>query len=88
MSARMVETAKTPLQPLDLRGLRCPLPVLRLEAITRRLAPGTQLEVMVDDPIARVDIPHAMSQAGHGCEEVSPPANDGNYCVFKVTLAS
>lgn len=71
---------------LDLMGLRCPLPVLRLEARARRLAPGTILEVLTDDPIARVDIPHAMSRAGHACIELKTPNSGASRCVFKVTL--
>lgn len=73
---------------LDLRGLRCPLPVLRLEAEARRLAPGSVLRVTCDDPIARVDIPHAMGLAGHACEEITPAEAIEAQCVFKVTLAS
>ena len=71
---------------LDLRGLRCPLPVLRLEARARALPSGSRLEILADDPIARVDIPHAMREAGHACEEVSAPENTRDYCVFEVTL--
>ena len=44
------------------------------------------MEVLADDPIARVDIPHAMREAGHACEEVFAPENTRDYCVFEVTL--
>ena len=61
------------------------MPVLRVEAIARRLGAGAQLLVFTDDPLARVDIPHAMRQAGHSCAE--SPETDEKVCVFEVTLA-
>ena len=50
---------------LDLIGLKCPLPVLKTEAALARLAPGEVLEVLADDPLAAIDIPHAVTTAGH-----------------------
>ncbi|MEM1409513.1 MAG: sulfurtransferase TusA family protein [Pseudomonadota bacterium] len=57
---------------LDLTGLRCPLPVIRLEAAMRRAAPGAVLTVEADDPLARVDIPHAARSADFTCEDITP----------------
>ncbi|ADM10053.1 hypothetical protein PB2503_10004 [Parvularcula bermudensis HTCC2503] len=68
---------------LDLRGLRCPLPVLRLEATLRAAAPGTRIELSTDDPLAKIDIPHAARQGGHECRCLI----DGEVCVFEVTKA-
>lgn len=42
---------------LDARGLRCPLPVIRLADRTRSADPGTVVEVLATDPAARADIP-------------------------------
>ncbi|MBI1391457.1 MAG: sulfurtransferase TusA family protein [Alphaproteobacteria bacterium] len=67
---------------LDVRGLRCPMPVLRAEAALRRLSPGDMIEVLADDPIAAVDIPHFCSEAGHAVERL---ADEGDCCVFQVT---
>ena len=72
-------------QEIDLRGLRCPLPVIRMGATARRLPPGTRLRVLTDDPLARLDVPHALRQAGHACREL--PSPDDAECVFEVTLA-
>lgn len=41
---------------IDARGLKCPLPVLKLEKALANAKPGT-LIVLADDPVARVDIP-------------------------------
>lgn len=50
---------------VDARGLKCPLPVLRLEKRLARLAPGATLVVLATDPMARVDIPLYCRQHGH-----------------------
>lgn len=42
---------------LDARGLKCPLPVLKLEKRLRSLPPGVELIVLATDPIAKIDIP-------------------------------
>ncbi len=40
---------------LDLRGLRCPLPVLRAAKAMRTAAPGAIVEVLADDPGSPAD---------------------------------
>jgi tRNA 2-thiouridine synthesizing protein A len=67
---------------IDARGLRCPLPVLKMEAALRRLPAGAQVRITADDPIAAVDIPHFAAAGGHACERLA--GGDG-LCVFLVT---
>ena len=45
-------------ETLDLRGLMCPLPVLKARKALRRLAPGATLEVLATDPAAVIDFRH------------------------------
>jgi tRNA 2-thiouridine synthesizing protein A len=52
---------------LDCRGLRCPLPVLKMEKALPRLAPGATLVVLATDPMAKIDIPLYCRQHGHDC---------------------
>jgi tRNA 2-thiouridine synthesizing protein A len=40
---------------LDLRGLNCPLPILRARKALRALPPGSALEVFATDPLSPVD---------------------------------
>ncbi|MEM9840763.1 MAG: sulfurtransferase TusA family protein [Pseudomonadota bacterium] len=54
---------------LDLTGLRCPIPVIRVEAAMRRAEAGDVIIAKADDPLARLDIPHAAKAAGFACEE-------------------
>lgn len=67
---------------LDARGLRCPLPVIRMEAALRRLSTGGRLRVLADDPIAAVDIPHFARETGWRCDRTTGPEG---VCVFLVT---
>lgn len=61
-------------EPLDLRGLKCPLPALLSRRVLARLLPGQTIEVLADDPLAAVDIPHMCRQEGY---EVVQSEQDG-----------
>lgn len=75
-------------QHLDVTGYRCPLPVIRMEAALRRIAPGAQLLVMADDPVAAIDIPHFCREAGHlAVRQPDQGAESAPICVFLVTRA-
>jgi tRNA 2-thiouridine synthesizing protein A len=52
---------------LDARGLKCPLPVLKLEKRLEQLPAGDRLTVLATDPIAKLDIPLYCTQHGHAC---------------------
>ena len=43
---------------LDVRGLMCPLPVLKARKALKRLAPGMTLEVLATDPASVIDFKH------------------------------
>lgn len=61
-------------EPLDLRGLKCPLPALMARRALARVAPGRMIEVVADDPLAGIDIPHMCRQEGY---EIVSSARDG-----------
>lgn len=50
---------------VDARGLRCPLPVIRLAAAAKDLPAGTELTVLSTDPAARHDVPAWCRMRGH-----------------------
>lgn len=52
---------------IDARGLKCPLPVLKMEKRLAALPEGSALTVLATDPMARVDIPLHCRQHGHDC---------------------
>jgi len=49
---------------LDLRGLKCPMPALMARRALLRALPGVSIEVIADDPMAPIDIPHMCAQEG------------------------
>jgi tRNA 2-thiouridine synthesizing protein A len=49
----------------DLKGLNCPLPVLRVRKRLMRMRPGSRLWVETTDPLAAIDLPAFCSEAGH-----------------------
>ena len=49
---------------LDLTGLKCPIPVLRLGRAIRLAAPGSLIVMVADDPMARYDLPHFCREKG------------------------
>lgn len=49
----------------DLRGLKCPLPVLKTRRRMADLTPGDELIVETSDPLAGIDIPHFCQEDGH-----------------------
>ena len=59
---------------LDLRGLKCPLPALFAKRALLRTSPGNALDVVADDPLAAVDIPHMCAQESF---EVVSSGRDG-----------
>ncbi len=56
---------------VDARGLRCPLPVIRLAEAARDAPAGTWIVVLASDPAARHDIPAWCRMRGHGLLEVT-----------------
>lgn len=50
---------------LDVRGLRCPLPVLKANKALRGLPAGAELEVLATDPAAEKDFPAFAQETGH-----------------------
>lgn len=53
---------------LDLRGLKCPLPVLRTRKALASLPAGAGLTVLCTDPMSAIDIPHLMHETGNRVE--------------------
>ena len=50
---------------LDVRGLNCPLPVLKAKKAMKSREEGTLLWVETTDPLAAVDIPNFCIHEGH-----------------------
>lgn len=75
---------------VDARGLRCPLPVIRLAQRVRDLEPGTLVEVWATDPAAAADIPAWCRMRGQ--EYVTAhdpePTGEGAHAAYLVRVVS
>ncbi|MGH6988070.1 MAG: sulfurtransferase TusA family protein [Caulobacteraceae bacterium] len=43
---------------VDARGHRCPVPTLRLARALKEAPAGALVELLADDPLAAIDVPH------------------------------
>lgn len=62
---------------LDLRGLKCPYPVIKTENRMAAVPAGAVLEVETTDPLSAIDIPHFCNEHGH--ELVSQEKTDTGH---------
>lgn len=67
---------------LDLRGLKCPLPVLRSRKALAALPPGGTLIILADDPLAPLDLAHLCRSEGH--DGAPPDALPGGGWRFQI----
>ena len=66
---------------LDLRGLRCPLPVLRARKAMREVPPGGTLVVLATDPASAIDFPYFCHQTGL---ELLSTSREGEILTFEI----
>jgi len=68
---------------LDLRGLKCPLPVLRARKALMASAPDNILVVQCTDPLAVIDIPNLLRETGDTLEQTSRNAQVTTFRIRK-----
>ena len=68
---------------IDVRGLKCPLPVLKAAKRIKSLPVGETLEVWTTDPMAAIDIPHFCSEGGHDLLEQIEEAGYSRFVIRK-----
>ncbi len=64
---------------LDVRGLRCPLPVLKANKALRGMPPGAELTVLATDPAAEADFPAFASETGHALLSATREGDDFRF---------
>ena len=64
---------------VDARGHRCPVPTLRLSRALKAAPLGAVIELLADDPLVRIDVPHFI--AGAACELLSLEEAAGVYVI-------
>ncbi|AWM77447.1 sulfurtransferase TusA family protein [Phenylobacterium parvum] len=60
---------------VDARGHHCPVPTLRLRRALETADAGGVVRLLADDPMARIDVPHFVQEAG--LELLEGPAAEG-----------
>ena len=58
---------------LDVRGLNCPIPLIRARAALATMEPGDTLIVLATDPEAPIDLAALAADEGHGLETQHEP---------------
>ena len=56
---------------LDVKGLRCPLPVIKTRLALNEMAVGDVVTVMATDPASNIDIRHLCNITGHEMVDAS-----------------
>jgi tRNA 2-thiouridine synthesizing protein A len=65
----------------DLKGLTCPLPVLKARKRLSAMRPGSRLWLETTDPLAVIDIPAFCSENGHSLIETTAVAGGHRFLV-------
>lgn len=72
-------------QQLDVKGLNCPLPILRAKKALKDMETGATLEVLATDPGAVKDFEAFCRTTGN---ELVESKEDGNVFVFVIRRAA
>ena len=68
---------------IDARGHQCPVPTLRLRRALENAPPGSQVRLLADDPLARIDVPHFADQIGAEVLEISANGGELSFLVVR-----
>ena len=66
---------------INLRGLKCPLPALRVRKALAGLKPGDLLVAECTDPLTEIDIPNLLRQTG---DELMGSARGKQVITFRI----
>ncbi|MGB8040056.1 MAG: sulfurtransferase TusA family protein [Pseudolabrys sp.] len=69
---------------LNLRGLKCPLPALRVRKILSALKSGDVIVAECTDPLTTIDIPNLLRQTGDSLEGKSEESGVLTFRIRKV----
>jgi len=71
-----------PVDVLDYRGLKCPLPVLKARRALKTLPLGAVVSIAADDPASPLDMSHFCITEGHLLDQQE---GEGGCYVFVIT---
>ena len=76
----------TPEIVVDARGHRCPAPTLKLRRALEAASAGARLRLLADDPLARIDVPHFLTEVGAILSSVTEEADALSFLIVKGAL--
>ncbi len=78
-----MSTTVKPDQVLDLKGLLCPMPVVKLSIAIKKLAPGALVEGIASDPGVMADIPAWARTSGNELVSIEQQGKEYHFTVRK-----
>lgn len=70
--------------PVNMRGLKCPLPALKTRKLLAKMSPGEVLMIECTDPLTTIDIPNLIRETGDRIEDSS---KSGRMLTFRIRKA-
>ena len=67
--------------PVNMRGLKCPLPALKTSKLLAKMSPGEVLTIECTDPLTTIDIPNLVRETGDKIEDNS---KSGRVLTFRI----
>jgi len=68
---------------LDVRGLLCPLPVLKARKRLSTMKPGETLRILATDPASAIDFPHWCNESGHDLVDAARTQDEFTFVIRK-----
>ena len=69
------------LAPVNMRGLKCPLPALKTRKLLAKMSPGEVLTIECTDPLTTIDIPNLIRETG---DRIEDSAKNGRVLTFRI----
>ena len=66
---------------MNLRGLKCPLPTLRVKKMLSSLKSGDTIVAECTDPLTTIDIPNLLRETG---DRLDAQRRDGGILIFDI----
>ena len=67
--------------PVNMRGLKCPLPALKTRKLLSKMAAGEVLTIECTDPLTTIDIPNLIRETG---DKIEDSAKSGRVLTFRI----
>ena len=84
MAESKAKETKTEPVTVNMRGLKCPLPVLKTRKLLSKMAPGEVLVIECTDPLTTLDIPNLIRETG---DTLMSDSKKGRVLSFRIRKA-